>query len=55
MPLKVLKDGITDAGKPMAVPLAALLDAADPATRERAAEMIASLGKNARPATPGIR
>jgi len=54
VPLKVLKDSITDAGKPMAVPLAALLDAADPATRERAAEMLESLGKNARPATDAI-
>jgi hypothetical protein len=54
VPLKTIAEGIADAGKPMALPLAALLDARDPGTRERAARMLEKLGKNARPATDAI-
>jgi HEAT repeat protein len=54
IPLKTLEEAVASAGKPMALPLAALLVFPDRGTRERAAKMLEKLGKNARPVADAI-
>jgi HEAT repeat protein len=52
--LDALASAVADSGKPIAAPLAGLLDAPEQATRARAAAMLKELGKNARPAADVI-
>lgn len=54
VPLKALEEAVADVGKPIGLPLAALLAFPDRGTRERAAAMLEKLGKNARPAADAL-